>query len=78
MTIIHKIGYYGNSLQMPFFGPLFSNSRTHFLNFLSGSRSRPALSRARGGGGARGLQPPHFFENYKELLRKKCFSAPPL
>ena len=33
--------------------------------------------RARGGGGAGGgLQPPTFFENYKELLRKKCFSPP--
>ena len=27
--------------------------------------------------GLEGLQPPHFFENYKELLRKKCFQPPP-
>ena len=28
------------------------------------------------GEGLGGLQPPHFFENYKELLRKKCFQPP--
>ena len=31
------------------------------------------IYRARGGGGAK---TPHFFENYKELLRKKCFQPP--
>ena len=30
--------------------------------------------RARGGAGAGGLQPPHLFGNFKELLRKRCFS----
>ena len=34
-------------------------------------------TRARGGGGAGGLQPRRFFENYKELLRKSVFSPPP-
>ena len=34
-------------------------------------------NRARGGGGAgEGLQPPHFFGNFKELLRKRCFQPP--
>ena len=35
-------------------------------------------SRARGGGGAGGggASAPHFFENYKELLRKKCLQPP--
>ena len=39
-------------------------------------------NRARGGGGAGGgasaHPPPHFFENYKEFLRKKCFQPPTL
>ena len=33
---------------------------------------------AEGEGQGRGLQPPHFFGNFKELLRKKVFSALPL
>ena len=35
--------------------------------------------RARGGGGAGGgglHPPPHFFGNFKELLRKRCFQPP--
>ena len=35
-----------------------------------------STNRARGGGGAGGLQPLHFFGNYKELLRKRCFQPP--
>ena len=34
------------------------------------------VNRARGGEGAGGLQPPHFFGNFKELLRKRCFQLP--
>ena len=34
--------------------------------------------RGRGWGGLQPPPPPHFFENYKELPRKKCFQPPPL
>ena len=36
----------------------------------------PQGYRARGGGGAGGALAPHFFENNKELLRKKSFQPP--
>ena len=36
-----------------------------------------SFNRPRGGRGAGGLQPHHLFENYKELLRKRCFQPPP-
>ena len=33
-------------------------------------------ARGEGGAGGGGLQPPIFFGNFKELLRKRCFQPP--
>ena len=45
------------------------------IKFLESQANR---ARGGGGGGLQPIPPPHFFENYKELLRKKCFQPPTL
>ena len=44
--------------------------------YFKSSQIKLYLFRARGGGGAVGASAPHYFGNFKELLRKRCFQQP--
>ena len=56
--------------------PVNYHKSAFYLHKIFPSRSHPKLSGPAEGEGLGGLQPPHFFGNFKELLRKRCFQPP--